>query len=336
MALTKEQLALRKTGIGASEVAALVDLDPRRTALDVWCSKVLPTIEEEQSPQAEVGDFLEPALRSLFTRRTGIEVMKPPTLQHPEIEWAFASPDGLSLDGKSGLELKAVGKWMAPDWDAGPPDYVITQAAWNLFVSGRERWHIGALIGGTSFDCYVVERDEELIEALREVAELFWIAHVLTEVPPEPRDAEDRRRMAARRHAARSTGLTLRRDEPEIATMVQWLSTAREMRRRLEAAEQQLEAGLIDALNGADAIEGAWGSFSFREQDGRVGWKDVALELAGGAVSVDVLERHRGAPYRTARLAPFKSNSGQRRSEHDSLWPGPTGRDKATLLRRPI
>ena len=103
-----EWLEVRKTGIGSSDAAAAVGLNPYQSQLELWLVKTgrddgLPKVDphDEESPMYW-GNILEPIVAAHYTRRTGNRVRKiNAVLQHPDPDkaWMLASIQGSSGSG---------------------------------------------------------------------------------------------------------------------------------------------------------------------------------------------------------------------------------------------
>lgn len=191
MSLTAEQLELRRTGIGGSEVAAVLGLSPWMRPIDVWRAKV----EGYSVPENAVmkrGRILEPAVAQFFAEETGAKLRESTTLRHPSLSWVLATPDRIATwpDGSDTLvELKTASlsmrtEWGEPGTDEVPQQYLL-QVAWTMAVTGLSLAHVGVLIGGDEFRVYRLERDLELEAVLIERVGEWWERHVLREEPPE-------------------------------------------------------------------------------------------------------------------------------------------------------
>lgn len=96
--MTNEQrtawLESRRTGIGGSDVAAVLGLNPWKTPLDVWNDKLGISEDKEMSEPAYWGTVLEDTVAKEFQLRTGKRVQK---VSHqfadPETPWAIANID---------------------------------------------------------------------------------------------------------------------------------------------------------------------------------------------------------------------------------------------------
>lgn len=96
--MTNEQRAAwlegRRTGIGGSDVAAVLGLNPWKTPLDVWNDKLGLSEDKGMSEPAYWGTVLEDTVAKEFQLRTGKRVQK---VSHqfadPENDWAIANID---------------------------------------------------------------------------------------------------------------------------------------------------------------------------------------------------------------------------------------------------
>lgn len=67
----------RKAGIGGSDVAAVLGINPYRTPLDVYLDKTNPNVEDKPiSDSAYWGTLLEDQVANEFSRRTGMKVQR--------------------------------------------------------------------------------------------------------------------------------------------------------------------------------------------------------------------------------------------------------------------
>lgn len=199
--LTPEMIAIRRTGIGGSDVAAVLGVHPYRSPLDVWLEKVfVPTDGRDHrttvaiAPLSEAirwGDLLEETIAQEYARRTGAQVFRPETgiCRHPRKSWMLGNPDRLVvLAGKTfGLEVKTAGWRALARWGPPPeecPHEYILQCAWYMGVTGLERWDLAGLLCGQELRTYTFFRDLDLEEMAVAGCERFWKEHVLARVPP--------------------------------------------------------------------------------------------------------------------------------------------------------
>lgn len=308
--LTPEQIEIRRTGIGASEVSALLELNPYAGAIDVWLRKPTttraPLVLEDESPAAEVGSVLEDGIRELYQRRTGRRVVAPhATFRHPDAAHVLASPDG--FDDERGLEIKLVGSNMAHHWEGDSvPDYVLVQCAQNMAVCERPRWDVAALIGGTDLRILTVDRDADLEASILEIVEDFWTRYVDGDRPPPIRDVEERKRYLAARYPGSEKTACRAVDTPKAARAARALERAKRSLKRAEEREKRASLAMLEMVRNDYGIEGPWGKYIAPAVRGRVDWKAIAEELGGAGVPIELIERNRGEGFRSPRFYPPK------------------------------
>lgn len=251
--LTNEQLQLRRQGIGSSDIAAIFEADPFKAPLDVYLDKI-GLAEPFSSTATWCGDHAEPMIAAMYAERQGIELFAGPgTMAHRAHPWALATPDRTRAGAL--VEIKNVGARMLYLWAEGVPEHVLLQVQWQLEVCDVDRADVAALLGGTDFQVYPVERDRALGAELLEVAGRFWREHVLARVPPL-HTAEQARRLARLRHPMNLGHVLPATDEAVL--LRDQLAAVHAWQKELDASRAALEARAMELTGGADGIEGCW------------------------------------------------------------------------------
>jgi predicted phage-related endonuclease len=190
--------SLRKHGVGASEVAALMGCGTRddETPLHVYHSKVSGW-EPKPDEAMEIGSALEPSLERLYQARTGRSILKSqPFFRHGKVP-LFATCDGIDSSGDY-VEFKTIG---APLYkrldDSGEPipyKWVI-QCHAQMACTGANVVKLGVLAaeGCLVFRIEEVHRDESLIYSVEKAVRDFWERNVAQGIPPEPVNYGDRK-----------------------------------------------------------------------------------------------------------------------------------------------
>jgi putative phage-type endonuclease len=189
--------AERRRGVGGSDVAAILGLDPYRTAMDVWAEKVGILVGDPDEPEANEamrwGQLLEPVIVDEVCIRRGWEPREDIVFRghHPDHEWMRANVDSLVTDevntdrGLGVLEAKTTSVWQASEWrDGETPAPALVQTMWYLMVTGLRWAAIAGLIGGQRLEIVDVEPDGELQRMLIDRCGAFWHDHVLPRQPP--------------------------------------------------------------------------------------------------------------------------------------------------------
>lgn len=195
-ALESEWHAIRKLGIGGSDIPTLLGMDKYISPLELYYAKrgELPDLPRsaELEEAAEWGHELEDVVARRWARRCGASVVRGPgTLQHPEAPWMLGNVDRLFVAPQQDrdvvetgvLEVKTRSEYQLRAWQDDVPDAPALQAHWYLAVTGFDVAYVAALIGGNKLRWHRIERDEDLLGDLIEAAAEFW-QRVETGNPP--------------------------------------------------------------------------------------------------------------------------------------------------------
>lgn len=251
---------LSRHGIGASEIAAVVGLNPHSSPWDVWLAKTGQAPEFEGNTFTEWGNRLEPAIRQAYVDKTQCAVMVPTESLFSKVTpWARATPDGIVIDQKPDaigavwqalVQCKNVGTFVEKAWKEAPPAYVQLQTQWEMLVTDLGRADIAVLIGGNDFRIYSVHRDDKLITDLVEIASAFW-AKVESRTPP-PIDASDACRDHFTRRLARKDAVELVADARIEELFGEWRHV-RSRQKICDAREAEIRNTVLAELADAKA-----------------------------------------------------------------------------------
>lgn len=207
-------LAERRKGVGGSDVAAILGLDPYKTPYQVWRDKLGLDADEDAGDAARRGKFLEDAVLARYA-----EDLKPVSmdLQVPhENGWRRGNQDARATlaDGlRRCVEVKTVNRhvhrleWGAP-WTDEVPDRALCQGLWYADlddaaivdfavlvipddpdrVLGRTAEEVVAI---SDFFVYQAERNRGVEQAIVKRCHDFWHNNVLGEIAPEPSNIDD-------------------------------------------------------------------------------------------------------------------------------------------------
>lgn len=185
--------AWRANRLGGSDVGAILGLNPWTSAQLLWERKTGRAPAQADNPAMARGRQLEDEALAAWSARTG-EIAAPVCVEHADHEWAGASLDGMTLDGKLLVEIKCMGeKNHQKVLDTRVvPDYYYCQCQYQLACADTKVLHFwayrpecenpedrGVLI--------VVHRDDEYIAWMMERLEAFWQC-VQEDIPPAGND----------------------------------------------------------------------------------------------------------------------------------------------------
>lgn len=190
--LTAEQLEIRKTGVGGSDMAVVLGLSPHKTKYELYLEKT-GQIEPENLDDVQIvqfGNMMEDMIADLYTYKTGIKLRrKNQTVRHPKYPWILANIDRKVEAVKKGSEIKNVGFPASLAWGKDGSDevaeYYIPQPMTYMLVLDYQEWDVVAYFGGDDLRVYPLKRDPEFDELIIDASHDFWHNHVLAGVPPE-------------------------------------------------------------------------------------------------------------------------------------------------------
>ena len=272
--MTREQwLATRKTGIPASDAAAILGLSPWKSPLDVWLEKTGRATIQEIAPEREdlffLGHQLEPAIAAMYSRKTGRELLQVQEnrglLRHQKHPIVIGTPDRLVVGERRGVELKSEVAFMDRFGDPGTDDvpmYYAVQCAQYMAITDFDAWDIALLHGGAKFAIYTLERNRDMERDLVEFIVEWWHRHVVANVAPEIDGSESATRYLANEFRKNVRPLEKATDAEEDLAIE--LGKLRENLAIAEGIKSLFENRIRKAIGDR---EGFFGSF------GRVTWK---------------------------------------------------------------
>ncbi|MCL4305095.1 YqaJ viral recombinase family protein [bacterium] len=259
----------RRTGIGGSDIGAILGVNPFRSPLDVYMDKLGLKEPEPDNEKMRWGRVLERPIAEEFCRNRSLALLPTGHLR-TEIDGVrvFGTPDFIVQPKSAILEIKTAGLHMAGFWgepgtDNAPLPY-IAQVALYLMLEGVTDGYIAALIGGQDYREYEIPRDRELEAAIKDAVVTFWKEHVIPQVPPEARTAEEYQRFLKARYP-RSTGEMVVADSVAALRMRE-LAKVRAELKTLEAQETDCMTYLQGVIADNDGIE---------SEEFAVTWKSV-------------------------------------------------------------
>ena len=247
----------RRKGIGGSDIAAILGMNPYKTPYRVYQEKRKEVEDWQGNEATDWGKRMEPAIRQWYSDQTGRDVRLPEKiLMHSKYPFMLASLDGYT-DDRRVVEIKTArsGKGWGEPGTNEIPDYYALQAQHYLIVTGFEVCDVPVSISGSSPELYEVPADKELQEAIIEAAVIFW-KRVQDGNPPDPITYAD----AVARYGKSIVGCPVFATQDAIEA-VNSLRFIRDRKRILEADEEDLKGRIISALGDAgDALVDADGN----------------------------------------------------------------------------
>lgn len=264
MPITAAQRELRRNHLGSSDMAAVLGLDPRRNAYDVWLDKT-GKLEDQQENEAMIaGTMFEDGVLQYAEKELGKLTRNQYRSAKDRGIPLGANIDALLVQTGEPIEAKTAGLYgpLTEIWGEARtdqvPDRVIIQAQVHMICAASELCHIAAFLGGRGFQLFAVPRDEEVVDVVSTRAAEFWTKHVLADIPPD--------------NLLPHAGFIKRvRREPDAIVEIdsklisEWQEAKAAAKIANELAEEK-QTAILTALGDAEAGQCELGQFTYLEQ----------------------------------------------------------------------
>lgn len=273
-------LAIRSTGIGSSEIGAIINVSPFSTGCKVAMAKLYGEKPRKSTPSQRWGLLLEDAMHKAYEEDTGIllEGDGRTTYRHPEHHFMIDSPDRIAVDRSVVVDFKTASSYTPLeygeiDWEYRVwektlhatkdetdliPQCYQAQLAWHMACHDIDRADMPLLIDGSRWRIYSMPRDRELEGMLIEEARKFWYDYILKGKVPEPANEEERAELLSclyPRHV-RETPLESTSETDGIALQ---LREARKQRIKWEGEEAHWKNECKEIIGDSCGLAGEWG-----------------------------------------------------------------------------
>ena len=270
----RQWLDVRKGGIGSSDAAAAVGLNPYKSPLELWLEKTgrVEVVEQREDMEAATywGTLLEPLVAAAYTAKTGNKVRRlNAVLQHPSFPYLLANIDRevIGQPGVQILECKTAGEFGSRLWKDGVPEYVQLQVQHQLAVTGKQAADVAVLLCGQKLEIHRIERDEELIARLIVLETRFW-EMVERDIEPPADGSESAAHALRQLYRGNDTRVDFTDDDMLNASFDALVALSAELDAKGQQAEQ-LKQSLQQAMGDASKAVFRRGEVRFkRSKDG--------------------------------------------------------------------
>lgn len=193
-------LSERKTGIGSSEVASIIGLNPWQTPYQLWRVKTGLDAPTEENFAMRAGHYLEEAVAQFWHDETQREVIKQSAgdwlVRDADRPFLQASPDrtywlpnmSRANENKGILECKTT--QLPVDADDLPKHW-FCQVQYQLGIAGYKHGSLAWLTCGREFGYKDIDFVPEFFDWLTAKVEIFWRKNVLGNEAPSPINTKD-------------------------------------------------------------------------------------------------------------------------------------------------
>lgn len=207
--LSREQwLAERTKGIGSSEIAGIMGINPWQSPLSVYNAKVDPQGDQPETQKTMVGNIIEPVIAHIFTKETGFKVYRDNKIRfNDKYSFLRANIDrridrtndktGITFDTPGNLEIKNTEHRTIANWDEDAdgkkeaPIYYWAQVQHQLFCSGWNWGYLYFFVSGYETLSFQVKASPDFLDQMLKEAGIFWYENVLKGIPPKPRTQDE-------------------------------------------------------------------------------------------------------------------------------------------------
>jgi putative phage-type endonuclease len=292
--------AERLQGLGGSDLAVILGLNPWKTPFSLWQEKTQRLEPIDETLPMKFGSYVEEFVAREYAERTGQRVQRfNAMLSHPKAPLIghvdrLVIPDGQKVASykreirtDKGLECKTASAFAAGrDSEWGPsgtdqvlPHYLIQSSAY-MALTGCAHWDLAVLIGNHDFRIYHLHRDPELESYLLEEADRWWRDYVIADTPPPPSSELE----ARQRWPGHTPGKVVDLDEAQAELIRDYAALKRQAKSQ-EAWEKILRDQLFPVLADADEIRingQAVATYRANKASDKTDWKALADELLRG------------------------------------------------------
>ena len=190
----QEWLKSREKGIGSSEVATVLGVNPYQTPYQLWLIKTgRVKVEEKENFLMKAGHYLEDAISHFCADEARLEIVKNSASEfivvNKEKEFLRVSPDryAFPIDARHTKENKVIIECKSTQNQVDKDDiskYWFTQVSYQLGVTELNRAYLAWLTQGRSFDYKIINFDPDFFAFIAEEVERFWVDCVLGGMEP--------------------------------------------------------------------------------------------------------------------------------------------------------
>ena len=189
----EEWLSLRERGLGGSDAATCVNMNPYSGLLTLYANKTGMSKPKEDNEAMRLGRDLEQYVATRFMEETGKKVINDNWFYvDDDYDYLIANIDRRVVGENAGLECKTMGSFNGYNFEAGEvPSHYYCQCQHYCSVLGLDRMYLAILVLQRGLFIVPIERDDDFIKSLREAETAFWTQYIMQERMPEPTAESD-------------------------------------------------------------------------------------------------------------------------------------------------
>lgn len=190
-------LEWRRSGVGSSDVSAIMGVSPYSTILDIYNSKINPAVDDVSDNWAiNMGNKLEPIARARYELINNAD-FSAANFVHASNPHLRISLDGFNVELNKAIEIKFCGR----NFTETCPDKYYPQVQYQYAVTNCESLDLVQINNMNDINIIPIERDIEYISRLLERVDWFWGCvlnkkedEILAAMPPKKEKKERKAR----------------------------------------------------------------------------------------------------------------------------------------------
>ena len=252
-------LKSREEGIGSSEVATILGVNPHDTPyqLGLRKTKQVETVEQENFLM-KAGHYLEDAISRFCADDARLDIVKSsaaefvvvdsqkPFLRVSPDRYAFPVGAKHTAENRVIVECKSTQKTVDPD-NLSP--YWFSQVTYQLHVTRIPMAYIAWLTQGRDFGCVPIQYDAETGQFIEEEVERFWVDCVLGGREPAPMNVQD----VLIKYPKHFEGKKAYASDELVQKWADLRDTNEEIK-RLQSTKEELENAIKESMLDAEAL----------------------------------------------------------------------------------
>ena len=276
--------------IGGSDAAAILGVSPWKSQFRLYQEKIGAFVEEITPAKQRLFDrghrwepvVVEMLVDELQDRGHDVQVIAR-NARYQDQEFPFLACEldlELLVDGEEcNAEMKTVSPFAAREWGEQYTDeipiYYAAQGMHGLMVKPRRRCIFAALIGADDLRVHQIERDEEIIGAIRAKEVEFW-RRVMGKDAPPPETSEDVKWLYAK-----DAGIVMDADYDLLAQVTHLAGLKAEIK-RLEGAEEMTATRIKCVMGHASTLiyqNKTIATWKSNKNSDKTDWRSAYLDL---------------------------------------------------------
>jgi len=260
----------RATYLGSHDIAAIMGDHPFLTKMGVFLNKTGKQQDQDDKPWLYWGNELQRPILKKYCEKEGLHSFAGERFKrHDKYPCIGSTPDTTIADLKKSVDAKNVrykdDQW-GEEYTDEVPRYVLWQAHCHMTTWDHDVCDIPVLFSGCDHQIFRIERNEDISEAIIEIAVEFWRNHVLANEPPDFDGSEATYRYLRKKFPSHTDEL---RPATEAETaLIEAMQISDQLIKDTENASATMKQKLQGFIGTSMGLTSEFGKVTWKEQKG--------------------------------------------------------------------